>query len=1266
MLAQLVFLPSQSSRLVSASPQEIASSGITLSLPGKELTEWVLDETSGNIYALAREANQLLFIRYSDLTLLKTIDIGSVPTDLVIDQGKIYVGLGGAHQIKVVDIATGTIEKTLATGRTVNRLSKDNQYIYYLSSSDYAVMKYDLNAGTESAIAPPGGGSFNFTDLEVNIEKNLLYLAGSDFMALDLGDNSRVVSRINANGYNFGKPVIAQGDDVYYGSRRLDATNLELVKGTYTAFTDYHFDKLLQVRDQVVVTSRHIYDKETYRVLANLANFPNESSLALMDSNQNVYIFSYQTISKTKIELPALSYDGHTPSVNQLDLRSPITQWVSDNNHIYALSTENTLLTINKDTMTVDKESYIGSKPVDLDLYNGSLYIANNGSSSIGIVNAADSTVSAAAQLSARMPLQAAAYEDKLFFTSTNIARSNNTLSVYSSVTQSVYEIKNGYFDIDANHIVISPEKGMLYASDDNNMYGIELQHPYKVHNLVNGFGYSTRTLFIDGDAIYAGTKKYSTDQPAQLLATFPDQAIYAKGAYVFTQNAVYDSNSSAKLFDLPFEVGLVDMDASGSVYLVRGNKDPFFTETSGMNQVYKFNSIEDVSHYMDTFTPGESVFLDTNDEAGLVSGFVVFEPAGNDADVDHYTLFFMNEDKQRGQIIGEVYKEDLDNGLYYYNLYGRYPQADQTHIAIFANIKANNNGRYRQSTAYSRTRLWDMPTFLADSITFNDTDSNPNTIGGALSWLPASKEMAGSVYEVYFAGADGIIGSRIASVNTKQAAYQITIPSGTPIPDQALTLAVLYTDNEGETAPYYSITPVLDRITRTPVLEDIKVTNRAGTVNDSITVSQLQAGETVRIYSDEGELLNTATLPPGRSELTINVTHLNAGGGSIYLTLQAPGKAESLVFTKAYLNEYIDNSNGGNGGGTGGGPVGGGGGFGGFGGIIPSPSNDKVTSTNGQLTLPAGKSGEVSVDEGLTVSIPANATNKELKLTIEKVANTQNFITNQEVLVSSIYEILKDFTENFNNPVTLTFVFNPASLKDNQRAVVFYYDETKKTWVEVPGGKINGNKISVDVNHFTKYAVLAVDKPKTVPDKAVPSFSDISGYWAEANIKLAVSNGIVSGYPDGTFKPKSTVTRAEFAVMLMNTLKPQAEATAPLTFTDSAKIGAWAQDAVAQAVQAGYIKGYEDGTFRPSAEITRAEMAAILAKVLGQPAEEAAGTSFADDTDIPKWARSSVALVQQQGIIQGKSNNRFAPDDHATRAEAVTVLLKVLDQKSK
>ncbi|GGG71693.1 hypothetical protein GCM10010918_29140 [Paenibacillus radicis (ex Gao et al. 2016)] len=331
------------------------------------------------------------------------------------------------------------------------------------------------------------------------------------------------------------------------------------------------------------------------------------------------------------------------------------------------------------------------------------------------------------------------------------------------------------------------------------------------------------------------------------------------------------------------------------------------------------------------------------------------------------------------------------------------------------------------------------------------------------------------------------------------------------------------------------------------------------------------------------------------------------------------------------------------------------------------SPTSDpKVTSTDGHLTLPAGKAGEVSQGDEIKIVIPANATGKELKLTIDKVSDVQTLITNKDILLSPIFEILKNFVENFDKSVTLSFKFDLNSLKGNEKAVVFYYDEVKKEWVKV-GGTVSGNYITVEVNHFTKYAVFAVANaaPPTTDELTKVSFSDIAAHWAEASIKQAVSAGIVKGYPDNTFKPGRTVTRAEFAVMLMNALKPQGDGAA-LTFTDKEKIGSWAQKSIAQAVYAGIISGYEDGSFHPNAEITRAEMAAMIAKALGLTGGTTETPGFADDKDIPDWAKGAVATIKNLGIIEGKGANQFAPGDKMTRAEAVTVLLKMLEQKSK
>ncbi|WP_080834903.1 cadherin-like beta sandwich domain-containing protein [Cohnella massiliensis] len=332
--------------------------------------------------------------------------------------------------------------------------------------------------------------------------------------------------------------------------------------------------------------------------------------------------------------------------------------------------------------------------------------------------------------------------------------------------------------------------------------------------------------------------------------------------------------------------------------------------------------------------------------------------------------------------------------------------------------------------------------------------------------------------------------------------------------------------------------------------------------------------------------------------------------------------------------------------------PVGGGGS------VTPNGNENE----SGKLSLPAGKAGEVSLEDGVTIEIPAGATDQELTLTIERVLNAQGLLTNHAVPVSEVFEVLKNFADNFKTPIKLTFAFDPAKLSEGQRPSVFYYDEVRKEWIEI-GGTASGSNIVVEVDHFTKFAVFAVTKAA----ETEVAFSDIAGHWAEAAIRQAASVGIADGYTDGKFEPNRTVTRAEFAVMLMNAIKPEGEGEgAALTFADEPAIGAWAKKAIAQAVEAGIIAGYPDGTFRPDSEIARAEMAAVIAKALKLTIEENAATGFSDDKSIPSWARGAVAAVERLDLMEGNETGRFRADARATRAEAVTVLLRMLEQKSK
>ena len=170
----------------------------------------------------------------------------------------------------------------------------------------------------------------------------------------------------------------------------------------------------------------------------------------------------------------------------------------------------------------------------------------------------------------------------------------------------------------------------------------------------------------------------------------------------------------------------------------------------------------------------------------------------------------------------------------------------------------------------------------------------------------------------------------------------------------------------------------------------------------------------------------------------------------------------------------------------------------------------------------------------------------------------------------------------------------------------------------------------------------------------------DISGHWAEAIIVELVNSGAVSGYPDATFQPDKKITRAEFTTILVKAFK--LEAKTGKDFADIANH--WAKDAIVTAAAHGIVNGYDANSFRPDKNITREQMAVMIVKAAQLNKNDGESKQFIDNDKISSWAAEAVAIASQHQIITGYPDNSFKPQGEATRAEAVTVIVKTLEAK--
>lgn len=194
----------------------------------------------------------------------------------------------------------------------------------------------------------------------------------------------------------------------------------------------------------------------------------------------------------------------------------------------------------------------------------------------------------------------------------------------------------------------------------------------------------------------------------------------------------------------------------------------------------------------------------------------------------------------------------------------------------------------------------------------------------------------------------------------------------------------------------------------------------------------------------------------------------------------------------------------------------------------------------------------------------------------------------------------------------------------------------------------------TVTINRMT-------DDEHHVPSAPVCRFTDIENHWATSDICEAAELGIVEGIDAYTFVPRGNVTRTEFAVMLMRTIQiPIRNESSEVSFSDAESIPAWAHLTIQTAVAEGILQGYPDGTLRPKQTVSRAEMATMVSKAMKWNADRTASSYFSDNTSIPTWAKAYVEAAQEHGLLKGQAGNRFVPEGRTTRAEAAVVLLRL------
>lgn len=246
------------------------------------------------------------------------------------------------------------------------------------------------------------------------------------------------------------------------------------------------------------------------------------------------------------------------------------------------------------------------------------------------------------------------------------------------------------------------------------------------------------------------------------------------------------------------------------------------------------------------------------------------------------------------------------------------------------------------------------------------------------------------------------------------------------------------------------------------------------------------------------------------------------------------------------------------------------------------------------------------------------------------------------------------------------TFVL-PASVDEALRKSVEIAEEPEvvvKPSKPQNGGGGGGGFGGGSISRVEAGKDFVIENQPTEILEAKDEFSDLSSApWAKDAINILASEGVLSGTGDGTFCPQNTITRAQFAQMVVKAFDIPLLTEKAMSFTDVNR-GDWYHEAIQILCHRGIVNGISSTEFGVNQPITRQDMAVIINRTMSHlkmTIAQGNEITFADEADISDYAKNSVTLLTKTGIINGKENGTFAPKDTATRAEAAVIIYRIM-----
>lgn len=1313
-----------------------------------DLSDWMLDEDAGYIYAISNKANSLYFIRLSDMTIEKTLNVGSNPIYLARDGQSLQIALAGATMIKTVDLTTQQVSDTIITSAVPNSVAASSKYLFYNTGD--GIYMYDKANRTNSKLK---NNSYLVSGaMAIDEPSNTLYVGGVSSYAGIFALNAETgveLSRDIDDDMEIGGPslslkhIFIDEQSVYFGGHQFNKFNLAETTGTYTRTNnDYTYleSVILGVTDSYVLTTQGVYDKATYRPLAT---FPSNKRFALLDSNGHAYLAgienwydNLQTISRVDLAIPQQA-DTAVLTTTAYSIRSDqaFTDWTTTDSspYIYAiLGSTNELVVIRKDDMSEVKKMFVGSGPKEIEMLNDRIYIIFTGENHINVLNLENGIPSqtATAKITTKhYPLKVYPdRNDRILYNGGVFAEGLSvTSAVYTSVADAVYYEKSTGIR-SADNYALDLSGGTLYGADSFNLYTYDSQSFNLIKKSSMESSYSYPNLWLDGNHLYVGNMRLDASNPSIRYGTYPERVVYARGELVFGNGAVYDRDDFTKLIDLSMYIQRAYVDEQGYIFV------------SNSNRIYKFSNLEDFQVYLnEARLPTNATFIDEDLTSGKIEGYLSFTPPIDQDGLEGYAAYFMDQNGNKLKQIGMYKKQDLSTeSQFVYEISQSTLPEGTVSIALYPVVRLDAYGSERTLDIHTSVPVYDAPDYLPVDVAATDMNSDMNKFAGTITWKPGKTEIPNIRYYVYFIDSTGPVGEELAVVDSGKLEYSVAIPE-TDVPEEVLGIGIFMESGDFD-SPFYGYSLFDDK--KTPAISPSSIVVHKYMVQaDNVEVNNLLPGDIVFIYDENVTvILGWGIVGANQNSLKITIGNIGDPGDKIVVTRQTANRSESEG-TLVVIPGVVNDGSGGPGG-VGGGPGGIGGGPGGIGGGPGGASGGKVNEpakivttvkentdgTHSSLTevtsafiLKAVNDAEFKKNPVLTIKAEEETQmqGSEFKVDLNTLGIMLNASKDAAFVLESGFGKIELPVSDLSSALSQGMGMEPKMIVSMSKAAGDYKTKLNAQLNGVANMaigdpvefevKLTGNGQERVLSNFSKYVGHTINfktaqdpsavytgltfDPVTQAYVPVPttwewkdgvlqvtlqrkgnsvytvvqnqvSFNDLENNSSYKDSILALAKRmVINGYPDTSFKPGASVTRAEFASMLNRALGILPKLTASKAFTD-VKSGVWYETQVNASVDAGLINGYTDGTFRPNQNITHQEMITMLVNALkyGDASAEIKKTSSsAYPEGLPAWAKPYYTLAFERGILSADSPVHFRTGKNTQRQESAYLLYELM-----